>query len=221
MDNSNNFSNSLLQSSEASSLFSAPTSTTNESFFDKIKNISLTTWLVIILILALLGINIFSYLAKGTQTFSETFKKIIGFFRELTGQTINVAAEGGKKVIGVAAETADTALDVVQDVVTPSSAESSVPNENVSNTIPEADIMKANALNRALNTSRQAQQETTNDYGADDSLSSIQGKSKSGWCYIGEDRGFRSCVEVGKNDNCMSGEIFPTHDVCVNPKLRP
>lgn len=220
MNNSDNFTNSLLQSSEATNLFTTA-STSNDSFFDKIKNISLTTWLIIILILALLGINIFSYLAKGTNTFSGIIQKLLDFFAQITGQTITVAAEGGKQVVGVAAETADTALDVVQDVVSPSEATTSVTNENVNNTIPEADVMRNNALNKALNTSRQAKQQTLNDYDADDTLSSIQGRSKSGWCYIGEDRGFRSCVEVGVNDNCMSGEIFPTHDVCVNPKLRP
>ena len=45
--------------------------------------------------------------------------------------------------------------------------------------------------------------------------------SKSGYCYVGEDRGFRSCIEVGESTKCMSGEIFPTMDVCVNPRLRP
>ena len=44
---------------------------------------------------------------------------------------------------------------------------------------------------------------------------------KSGYCYVGEDRGFRSCIEVGESTKCMSGEIFPTREVCVNPKLRP
>lgn len=44
---------------------------------------------------------------------------------------------------------------------------------------------------------------------------------KSGFCYIGEDRGFRSCIEVGESTKCMSGEIFPTREVCVNPSLRP
>ena len=44
---------------------------------------------------------------------------------------------------------------------------------------------------------------------------------KSGFCYVGEDRGFRSCIEVGESTKCMSGEIFPTREVCVNPRLRP
>jgi hypothetical protein len=56
----------------------------------------------------------------------------------------------------------------------------------------------------------------------DDATSVTQsgGRSKSGYCYIGEDRGFRSCIKVGENDQCISGDIFPTMDICINPNLR-
>jgi len=37
---------------------------------------------------------------------------------------------------------------------------------------------------------------------------------------IGEDQGYRSCIQVGDNDTCMSGDIFPSQEICVNPKLR-
>jgi len=56
---------------------------------------------------------------------------------------------------------------------------------------------------------------------ADDSTSTVQKPaSKSGFCYIGEDRGFRSCIDVGEGDTCMSGDIFPTEAICINPNLR-
>ena len=55
----------------------------------------------------------------------------------------------------------------------------------------------------------------------DDSGSRTQNKpSKAGFCYIGEDRGFRSCIRVTENDTCMSGDIFPTKELCINPNLR-
>ena len=47
-----------------------------------------------------------------------------------------------------------------------------------------------------------------------------QNTGKSGYCYIGEDRGFRSCIKVGEEDTCMSGDIFPTQAICINPRLR-
>jgi len=49
---------------------------------------------------------------------------------------------------------------------------------------------------------------------------STKATSKAGFCYIGEDRGFRSCIKVGEGDKCMSGDIFPTEAICINPNLR-
>ena len=57
---------------------------------------------------------------------------------------------------------------------------------------------------------------------ADDSTSVTQKhqSGKGGYCYIGEDRGFRSCVKVEANDKCMSGQVFSRQDICVDPTLR-
>ncbi len=69
----------------------------------------------------------------------------------------------------------------------------------------------------------QKDQDTPDEPLPDDAGSRTQAskaKSKAGYCYIGEDRGFRSCIQVGDNDKCMSGDIFPTMDVCINPALR-
>jgi uncharacterized protein YlxW (UPF0749 family) len=41
-----------------------------------------------------------------------------------------------------------------------------------------------------------------------------------GFCYIGYDNGQRECVDVYAGDVCMSGEIFPSLDICINPKMR-
>ena len=57
---------------------------------------------------------------------------------------------------------------------------------------------------------------------ADDSTSVTQKhqSGKAGYCYIGEDRGFRSCVPVQAGDKCMSGQVFSRQDICVDPTLR-
>jgi len=57
---------------------------------------------------------------------------------------------------------------------------------------------------------------------ADDSTSVTQKhqSGKAGYCYIGEDRGFRSCVPVQAGDKCMSGQVFSRQEICVNPALR-
>ena len=49
---------------------------------------------------------------------------------------------------------------------------------------------------------------------------SMNAKSKAGYCYVGADRNVRTCVKVGEDDVCMSGDIYPTMDLCVNPNLK-
>ena len=57
---------------------------------------------------------------------------------------------------------------------------------------------------------------------ADDSTSVTQKhqSGKGGYCYIGEDRGFRSCVRVEASDKCMSGQVYSRQDICIDPTLR-
>ena len=58
------------------------------------------------------------------------------------------------------------------------------------------------------------------DYNPIPNDSGSHAKSGAGFCYIGEDRGFRSCINVGEGDVCMSGDIFPSMAKCINPSLR-
>jgi hypothetical protein len=230
MDNSTNLSNSILQSSDSSSFgsstFGSSTSSSSDGgFFDFLTNINLTTWIVIILILAFLGFNVFVYLAKGTQDitsfFSPLLTQLFGVTANTAGQVVDVSAEGGKAVVSGTANTVNTGLTAVQNV-TPggANANSSLPNQSIQGSVPQQDTSQQNALNRALNqSSGQQGSSQKHDYEANEASSSVIGKA--GWCYIGEDRGFRSCTQVGVNDVCMSGDIFPSNEICVNPNLRP
>ena len=223
MDNSNNLSSSLLQSSEASFPSSvASTSGDSSGFFDAFKSINLTTWLVIFLILAFLGFNIFVYLAKGTQDITNFFapllQNIFGAAATVTGQTVDVAAEGAKAVVSGTAGAVNTGLTAVQDI-TPNGAPSSLKTQSVQGTMQPPDITANNTLNRSLNNSQQGGQ--GNDYQAYEASSSVHsGGGQAGWCFVGEDRGFRSCAQVTASDKCMSGDIFPSQELCINPNLR-
>lgn len=217
----NNISDSVLQSSESiipSSSYS--TSGSDTGFFDSLKNINMTTWILIILILAFLGFNIFAYLAKGTQDVANIFapltKMIFGTTAAVAGQTVDVSAEGAKAVVGGTAGAVTTGLTAVQDV-TPNGAPSSIKGQSVNQ--QQVDAVQQSTLNRALNTA-QSQQPQQQDYEANEASSSVHTSGKSGWCYIGNDRGFRSCALVNENDTCMSGNIFPSQEICMNPTLR-
>ena len=89
----------------------------------------------------------------------------------------------------------------------------------------KADVMKSlNDAKTRMDNKRASirNQQTVNEPEPDESGSSTQmtRTGKAGFCYIGEDRGIRSCIQVGENDQCMSGDIFPSRDICVNPNLR-
>jgi hypothetical protein len=186
----------------------------------------------IILLLAFLGFNIFNYLAKGTQETNDVLSPfwayIMSFFnygpsitqpddnvvdgddqagngKDDTEKDDNSQQDGGKKPIS--AENAKPNPASVSKM-NPDSAQNQNAPDNAQNT----------ALNRALNISKQ-QELSKQDYVANDSYDSTQ-QGKAGWCYIGSEKGYRSCSQVGEADTCMSGNIFPTQDVCVNPSLR-
>ena len=136
---------------------------------------------------------------------------------------VDVSAEGAKAVVNTSANVVTTGLSEVQNITpTQQNSKTTTNGQDIKTTFPQGDVAQANTVNKAINSSTaQKQQVNGEDYQADESTSSIQnGASKAGWCYIGEDRGFRSCAEVGVNDTCMSGDIFPTQQICVNPSLR-
>jgi hypothetical protein len=217
-----------------------PSPSQSTGFFQKI---TLQTWIIIILLLAFLGINIFTYLAKGTQEtvsiFSKIFEPILKFFGyttlTTTKQVIETSATGATSGINMVAGTTTDAIDNIIQTNgsgTPvstsgtSTGVSTVPQGNMSTSLPvqhniqktsaKIEKLQEDALSKALSSAEQKQGEVT----PDDSRSSIQTTGKSGWCYIGDDQGLRTCSEIGVNDVCMSGDVFPTQPVCINPKLR-
>lgn len=166
---------------------------------------------LIILILAILGFNLFTYLGKFTDTTAEIIRpiaKIVGSTSgDLVKQTAVVSGEGTKGLVDVASGTVVSGVDVLQ--------------QNVSNNTTRNSVVRDNLDNR--NDQDELYYKPTNHFIPipDDAGSTTQTtQNKSGHCYIGEDRGFRSCIQVSENDTCMSGQIFPTRALCINPNLR-
>jgi len=239
-------SNSIIDAN-VSSITTTNLSDSPSSILDKIKNISVFTWIIIILVLAFFGFNIFVYLAEGTQDITNVAKPLLGKLFGILGLTfkevVDITAEGTRTIVNTTANVVDVGTTTIQNAVDkpfeeaqakkkgqtqqasistqPSTAPSSVKGQQIQQ--PPMDVMQNNTLNKALNTAAASKSSYGEQgYEADDSTSSIQqGGAKSGWCYIGEDRGFRTCAQVGVNDTCMSGEIFPSQEICINPNLRP
>jgi hypothetical protein len=225
--------------SSVGSANSIDTESVSSGMGEYFSNLSWIGWTTIVLILAILGVNVFIYLAKGTELLADISKPIldfIGYFFgstliDATKTTVDTSATGTKAGVDIAAGTVTTGLNVLQD--TSKSISGAIVNngstsnaEKVYNDKDDPKINQDTSLSRALNNATKEQDntgESNAEYSADDSYSSIQGSKgsgKGGWCYIGEERNVRSCIQVGESDECMSGDIFPSQEICVNPNLR-
>jgi hypothetical protein len=213
MDSSSNYASS--NSNYLGTMGSNPGST----FVEWIQSITWQTWLIVVIVLALLGFNIFYYLAQGTQQINEIFAPILAFFGNLTADTtkqvVNTSAVGVTGTTNAFASTVDNSLSTLQG--------DPLQNQNI---MQNANNALANTLNSASQTTIADNNTFTANLNLkpEEQIQAVQASSslqqKEGWCYIGEQQDFRTCASVGVNDTCMSGDIFPTRDICVNPSLR-
>jgi hypothetical protein len=242
---SNNIeSSSSSPSSEEISFDISPESSSNKSssFLDKIKSFfqKLNYRIIaIILILLFLGINIFTYLGNSLDYAKDTFSPLFGGFLksfalttgDLTKQTVEVSGEGIKGATDIATGTITSGIDVLEGQVDRNSDTQSKQTKTVNNNSSSANNIdntsdyqntpsNQNDMSQELNTALAHAESSIPS--PDDATSNTQKSSsnKSGYCYIGEDRGFRSCIKVNENDVCMSGDIFGSEAICINPNLR-
>jgi hypothetical protein len=94
---------SLSRGSVNATASSAETTSAATGVYAWISGISAITWIALLLLLSFLGVNVFMYLAKGTDTIVRVFKPIVDAVSRLFGATssqiIDVSAEGGKGVV--------------------------------------------------------------------------------------------------------------------------
>ena len=166
--------------------------------------------IAIVIILAFLGFNAFHYLADATDEATSIIDYITRDMRKvfyyLIGKpakdTVVASGEGTKKVISKTAETLNTGIDQVQNIVEPREHEKEYKSAT-------------NQLSKASQSRRRLKKVED-----DDSDSQIQGHEGKGYCYVGKDREFRTCIQVNNADECLSGDIFPSRQLCINPSLR-
>jgi hypothetical protein len=171
-------------------------------------------YFLIFLIVAFLGSSVFGYLGEFSQWIMSIFRPIISFFgygaAETTKQVVNTSARGTKGLVDVTAGAATSGVNLLEQGLT---------GKKQINSIDKS----SSASGSAAAMQQKVKRGDTVPPMSDDTGSRIQANptgKKSGYCYIGEDRGFRSCIRVDDSDMCMSGDIFPTSEICINPNLR-
>ena len=156
---------------------------------------------LIVLALAFLAYNVYLYYYEGTDILGKLFGIGIVGTGKVTQATVDLAAEGTKGTVNVAQEVTRDVTSKVEEVG------QSIENR-ADNRVGKA-IEGPDNLNDDDNTRADLSTE-----------SEIQQPKQSGYCYIGTDRTFRSCVKMNSGDTCASKQVFPTKDICINPTLR-
>jgi hypothetical protein len=155
-------------------------------------------FLLIVMVLAYVKINLITIVGDGIQSgvdfISPVFAYLLDFIGDSSGKAINKAAE-------VTADVSKGGIDLAEGAV-----------QEVGNLL----IGKSDVGSKKKSY-------TLNDPEPDSSEDNIQ-KSRSSlktkWCLAGEYQNKRGCISISESDKCMSGQVFPNEELCLNPNLR-
>ena len=176
--------------------------------------------LLLIIVLAILGINVFHYLGYGIETagagVEQTGKAVVAtgdkiqeigqvglaktlpITNKVVKQTALVTGEGTKGLVDVTVGATNKSVDLVTG-------------ETGTDITDNKSKRVNNTIDLALEKQPKPQKENKKKKKED---------RKEGWCYIGSEGVSRSCAYIEEGVECMSGEIFGSKEVCINPSLR-
>ena len=164
-----------------------------------------------ILLLSIIGFNVFNYLAKGTDATSlflqSLFNNSSNILTKTTKSTVGSTLDGTSKLID---GTSDSLIDAVKTTKKISKKGISqlentlTKNKKIINPENNDKLINKNMLNKKIVEPEPI--DTSNETG--------------GYCYIGKVNDTRKCAKVSDKSYCMSGDIYPSEDSCINSNLR-
>jgi hypothetical protein len=162
----------------------------------------LTIILVVLIVFSLAGVNVLQMLGGFLQRIVDIFRPLVTRIVSIIGFTMGILIEQIAALftttatagVEIAGGTLDSVGDLLKDASRPS----------LQNVLSESGTTRINIPE------------------SDKSENSIQKPITSGkgkWCLVGEYNGRRGCVELGKDEPCLSGQVFPNHASCVQPQF--
>lgn len=170
--------------------------------------------LVLLLVFSFLGVNLLSVSGNAFEYVKDTFfpmiEKVAAMFGYSTGILIDKGAETTTDAVKYSADVANGALGSLSDLLIAASK-------------PKLESDEQTALDNTL-TLNKPLCSATNQPQPDSSVSPTQtsiASSKQKWCLVEDTGSQRNCVRVQDADKCMSGQVFPQQQMCLNPNLSP
>jgi hypothetical protein len=183
---------------------------TNDMFSNKNTIIML---LIFLLILSFLGINLLNIsgdiIQRISNIFGPVFVNFLSLFGYTTGTVINNTAD-------VVADASKTGIDIAEGTAQSVGGLFLKASQNLSNQpsleTPEPEPESKQPPKPKPESKPEPEPDTTKNP-IQKPISSI----KARWCLVGEYEGRRGCIAINEHDKCLSGQVFPTQQMCLNP----
>lgn len=162
------------------------------------------------------------------QNISQGGQTLIAELSNFFGALINFFSQFFSGSLKVAEKTSVSAIDQLQSNIIKdktNSAESKkskqVVKEEVAEEAEETTLLKNERKLAERNREVSSEvKDTINKKEKTDPVPLQTSTLEHGYCYIGKNNNLRNCAKVSSKNKCMSGDIFPTMDLCINPNLR-
>jgi hypothetical protein len=179
-----------------------PSQNASNTFSDKNGIIMI---LILLLIFSFLGINLLNifgdFIQRLVTVFAPFVSRVLMTFGYTTGTVIDKTADTVADVSKTGIDIAEGAAHSLGDLFIKAS-KGGEPSIDIDKTINQPD---------KKNESEPTPDATTNP------IQKPITSGKSQWCLVGEYEGRRGCIEVSEQDKCLSGQVFPTQKMCLNP----
>ena len=207
----------------------------------------------IIVLLSMLGYNVFNYLAQGTDIVTAIISPIAYVVTMLTGDTAKTTLEHTAQGTQVIASESSNFLQILLKLITElfNNSVKFIANTATSGIDYLQSSIKQDKITSTTGKEKEKEDENEDEDEDEDSVLKNERKIEKrvedvsnniknlitkkedklpqptrsdsqhhGFCYIGKDNNLRHCAKVSSKSKCMSGDIFPTMDLCINPNLR-
>jgi hypothetical protein len=162
-----------------------------------VSNMPSLDWKTITIILLIIIILLFTSLGAFTSEFISNVLYSTGWF---IGKTSDVVAKGSETGIDIANGAIHNGSDLL------------IKASNNHGDGKPLTIGGPNNINTDNHTHKEPQPDTTTN-----PIQKPISSGKSNWCLVGEYQGKRGCIAISDADKCMSGQIFPSQQACLNP----
>lgn len=184
---------------------------------DTLKNI-IIIFLLLIVVLSLLGINVFIIFGNFFQTVIDVLKPVVSKtandLEYSSGTLINESSN-------IVADASKTGIDILNGTMHSVGNLLLMASGNTPTNTSGVSIFSGNKLDldKSINQPPTVAPKSPEPNSTTSAIQTSPSAAKQNWCLIGDFQGKRGCVSVEDQNKCLSGQVFPSQQLCLNPTM--